>query len=94
VIERSVDDLAAVNARLGVPKAAEACHTAVVDGYVIEGHVPADVIRRIIKDRPDIIGVAVPGMPTGAPGMEGPKTLYEIMTWDKTGKLKVLEKRK
>jgi hypothetical protein len=93
VVERSVDDLAPIEARFGVPQAAAACHTAVIDGYVVEGHVPVDVIRRILKDRPHIVGVAVPGMPKGSPGMEGPKEPYDIVTWDKTGKITLLEKR-
>jgi hypothetical protein len=93
VVERSVDDLAPIEARFGVPQAAEACHTAVIAGYVVEGHVPVDVIRRILKDRPNIVGVAAPGMPTGAPGMDGPKEPYDIVTWDKTGKITLLEKR-
>ncbi len=82
-----------VEARYGVPKAAQACHTAVVDGYVVEGHVPVDVIRRMLKDRPSIVGIAVPGMPTGSPGMEGPKQPYDIVSFDKAGKITVIEKR-
>jgi hypothetical protein len=76
-----------------VPSAARSCHTAVVGGYVVVGHVPADVIRRILKDRPAIAGVAVPGMPSSAPGMEGPKAPYDIVTFDKDGKVSLLEKR-
>ncbi len=91
--EQNVDDLAGVNARYGVPKAAEACHTAVVDGYVVEGHVPVDAIRRMLKDRPDIVGIAVPGMPSGSPGMDGPKQPYDIVSFAKSGKITVLEKR-
>lgn len=91
--EQNVDDLAAVNARYGVPRAAEACHTAVAEGYVVEGHVPADAIRRMLKDRPDIVGIAVPGMPSGSPGMEGPRQAYDIVSFDKSGKITVIEKR-
>lgn len=67
---RDVTDLAAVKRRLGVPAAAEACHTAVVDGYVIEGHVPAEDVARLLAERPRVRGLAVPGMPLGSPGME------------------------
>lgn len=65
-----VADLAAVKARLGVPRALGSCHTATVGGYVIEGHVPAADIRRLLAQRPAATGLAVPGMPVGSPGME------------------------
>ena len=55
----------------GVPERLYACHTALVDGYLIEGHVPADLIYRLLKERPPVLGLAVPGMPMGSPGMEG-----------------------
>jgi len=64
------DDLAPVKARHGVPAALEACHTALVDGYVIEGHVPADDVLRLLAERPAATGLAVAGMPVGSPGME------------------------
>lgn len=54
----------------GVPQRMVSCHTALVDGYVIEGHVPADDIRRLMEERPDVVGLAVPGMPLGSPGMD------------------------
>lgn len=55
----------------GVPTRLSSCHTAIVDGYVVEGHVPADDIKRMLSERPNIKGIAVPGMPIGSPGMEG-----------------------
>ena len=64
-------DLKAVRDRLGVPAALAACHTAEVAGYVVEGHVPAEAVRRLLSDRPKAQGIAVPGMPIGSPGMEG-----------------------
>jgi len=88
-----VDDLAAVRARYGVPREAAACHTAVVGGYVVEGHVPADAIRRLLQDRPDVVGIAVPGMPSGSPGMDGPKEPYQIVSFDKAGRIRVIERR-
>lgn len=91
--ERNVEDLTPVEAQYGVPRAAQACHTAVVDGYVVVGHVPADAIRKMLKDRPDIAGISVPGMPSGSPGMEGPKEPFNIVSFDKTGKVTVIEKR-
>ena len=64
-------DLQVVRKRLGVSADLAACHTAEVAGYVIEGHVPALAVRKLLKERPDAIGLAVPGMPAGSPGMEG-----------------------
>jgi hypothetical protein len=64
-------DLETVRRRLGVPADLTACHTAEIAGYVIEGHVPASAVRRLLKERPDATGLAVPGMPAGSPGMEG-----------------------
>ena len=64
-------DLRPVRKRLGVPANLAACHTAEVDGYVLEGHVPAAAVRRLLEKRPTAIGLAVPGMPVGSPGMEG-----------------------
>lgn len=64
-------DMAAVKTRLGVPKAMQSCHTAQIDGYIVEGHVPADAIHRMLAERPGFVGVAAPGMPKGSPGMEG-----------------------
>ncbi|MET3606139.1 hypothetical protein ABIC99_003975 [Sphaerotilus sulfidivorans] len=62
----------AARVRLGMPQRFGSCHTALVQGYVIEGHVPASDIRRLLKDRPDALGLAVPSMPLGSPGMDGP----------------------
>ena len=58
--------------RLGLPKAFGSCHTALVDGYVLEGHVPARDVLRLLRERPAALGLAVPGMPVGSPGMDGP----------------------
>lgn len=73
-------DMTALKARLGVPDALISCHTAEVAGYVLEGHVPASAVLRLLKERPQAKGLAVPGMPMGSPGMEGgaPET-YEVM---------------
>lgn len=75
-----VADLASMKARLGVPKKLASCHTAEIGGYVIEGHVPADAIKRLLQEKPKAIGLAVPGMPVGSPGMEGgePET-YDVI---------------
>ena len=63
-------DMQAVKEELGIPQRLSSCHTAAVDGYVVEGHVPADDIRRLLHERPQAAGLAVPGMPVGSPGME------------------------
>jgi hypothetical protein len=85
-----MDDLSALKAKFKVPSDVQTCHTAIVDGYVIEGHVPASAIQRLLKERPAVLGLAVPGMPTGSPGMEGPGAQpYDVFTFDKQGKLKV-----
>ncbi len=65
----NVDDVAPIKRRLQVPDPLQSCHTAVVGDYVVEGHVPADLIQRLLRERPTVIGLAVPGMPAGAPGM-------------------------
>lgn len=69
---RDVTDLMSVKIDAGVPAGASSCHTALIDGYYVEGHVPAEQVKRLLAERPDIAGIAVPGMPTGSPGMEGP----------------------
>lgn len=77
-----------VKARLGVPQALASCHTAEVGGYVIEGHVPASAIRRILRERPEAVGLAVPGMPVGSPGMEvegSPAEAYEVILFGSAG---------
>jgi hypothetical protein len=64
------DDLAPIKEMLGIAPELQSCHTAVVDGYVVEGHVPAREVRRLLEERPAAVGLAVPGMPIGSPGME------------------------
>jgi hypothetical protein len=81
---RDVEDIAAVKERLGVATEISSCHTSQVDGYVIEGHVPASTVQRLLKERPKITGLAVPGMPMGSPGMEvpsGKKDAYSVVAF-------------
>src|SRR5712691_5167236 len=80
-------DLQRVRKRLGVPADLAACHTAEVDGYVLEGHVPAPAVRRLLKERPAAIGLSVPGMPAGSPGMEGgtPRP-YDVVLFGANGR--------
>ena len=75
-----------VKRQAGVPRGASSCHTAFVDGYVVEGHVPAEDIKRLLTERPDVAGIAVPGMPIGSPGMEGPNPQpYDTLAFDEDG---------
>jgi hypothetical protein len=83
------NDLAPIKQKLGVPRALQSCHTAVVEGYVIEGHVPADLVDRLLRERPSIAGLAVPGMPIGSPGMEVPgrqSERYTVLAFDRSGR--------
>jgi hypothetical protein len=84
VTEIKHDDLAPVKTRLGVPASLESCHTAEVDGYAIEGHVPVADITRLLADRPTGLGLAVPGMPMGSPGMEmgDDRDAYDVLLFD------------
>jgi hypothetical protein len=79
------DDVQAIKNKYRVPEAMASCHTAIVDGYVIEGHVPANDIMKLLKNKPKIVGIAVPGMPSGTPGMEmgARKDAYNVMSFDK-----------
>jgi hypothetical protein len=80
-------DLQPVRKRLGVPADLAACHTAEVEGYVLEGHVPAAAVRRLLEKRPTAIGLAVPGMPAGSPGMEGgTPQRYDVVLFGRTGR--------
>ena len=89
-----VTDIMEVKLRENVPFEISSCHTAIVDGYVIEGHVPADVIKRFLEERPPVIGLTVPGMPLGSPGMEAEyKQPYEGLTFDRDGNTKVYARR-
>lgn len=70
----------------GVPVELSSCHTTLVDGYVIEGHVPQDQVRRLLAERPNVVGIAAPGMPAGSPGMDIPNSPpYEIIAWSQDG---------
>lgn len=90
----NLDDVSPIKRKYGVPSSLASCHTAVVGGFAIEGHVPADVVKQALKERPAILGLAVPGMPMGAPGMEGPrKDPYDVIAFDRAGKTRVYAKR-
>ena len=80
---------------LGIPAEVRGCHTSVIDGIIVEGHVPADLVQKLLKERPEgIIGISVPGMPVGSPGMEGPyKEEYRVVVFDSKGKIDLYEMR-
>ena len=87
-------DLTPIKAELGVPGRMQSCHTAKVGDYIVEGHVPADLVRRMLDEKPDIKGLAVPGMPMGSPGMEGPrKDRYNVIAIGNDGRLEVFARR-
>ncbi len=84
---RDLRSLTAIKMEVGVPPAMASCHTALLQGYVIEGHVPAEAIERLLEERPQIAGLAVPGMPIGSPGMEGPNPEpYTVYAFDREGR--------
>ena len=83
---REIADVAPIRRRYGVPDQLASCHTAVVAGYAIEGHVPASDIQRLLRERPKVRGLAVPGMVAGSPGMEqGPPQPYATLAFDDRG---------
>jgi hypothetical protein len=94
-IVKDLPEVGSTKAKLGVPSDLQSCHTSVVDGYVVEGHVPADVVKQLLKERPKVAGIAVPGMPVGSPGMEqgDRKDPYDIVAFDKAGKTSVYATR-
>jgi hypothetical protein len=87
-IDMTNDALYALKESKGIPPELVSCHTAEIDGYIIEGHVPADVIHELLLEKPDIVGLAVPGMPPGSPGMGGqPQGQLEILAFDQQGQV-------
>lgn len=78
--------LNAMRRELGIPRKLIGCHTAVIGDYVVEGHVPAAQIQRLLREKPEVLGISVPGMPVGSPGMEGPGGKpYDVLSWRKDG---------
>lgn len=95
VTVRDLDNLAPIKAEAGVPARLQSCHTAIVQGYAIEGHVPADLVKKLLAEKPRATGLAVPGMPVGAPGMEQgtTKQAYDVLLFDAQGRTTVYAKR-
>lgn len=93
VIEKNSNNVEQIKLEQGVKPNHVSCHTALVEGYVVEGHVPANDIKRMLQEKPKITGLAVPGMPTGSPGMESNyKDPYEVLAFVKNGKTKVFSR--
>ncbi|OWY37248.1 metal-binding protein [Xenophilus sp. AP218F] len=88
-------NLAPVKDMMGVPAGLRSCHTALVGGYVVEGHVPADLVRKLLTDKPRIAGIAAPGMPPSSPGMDVPgvKQPYQVIAFQKNGQTSVYAQR-
>ncbi len=94
VTVRDLPDLTEMKASFGIPRALESCHTAQVGGYLVEGHVPADLITKLLREKPAARGLAVPGMPIGSPGMEGgTPERYNVLLFDKAGGTRVYATR-
>jgi len=96
VVEKKQEDMDAIKARYGVPEQLSSCHTAIVGGYVIEGHVPAADVERLLKERPtNVVGLTAPGMPMQSPGMQ-PEMLkpknYDVLAFDKDGNTTVFSR--
>lgn len=80
------DTMAAVKEKAGVPAALQGCHTVLIAGYAVEGHVPVSAVKRLLAEKPSVAGIALPGMPSGSPGMTGPKTApFEVMSFGPAG---------
>jgi hypothetical protein len=97
VVVKDTDDVGGIKFDRGVPPSLHGCHTALVQGYVVEGHVPADLIDRMLRERPKIVGLAVPGMPAGSPGMDlqpgQRREAYKVFAFDPAGKSTVFATR-
>jgi hypothetical protein len=95
VSSMEMPDLDRVKTAYGVPRPLQTCHTALIDGYVVEGHVPLDALQKLLKERPKIAGVGVAGMPVGSPGMESGsrKDAYDVVAFDRDGKTSVYLKK-
>ncbi|MFO1097081.1 MAG: DUF411 domain-containing protein [Xanthobacteraceae bacterium] len=81
-----VDDMSAVKAKLDIPENVQSCHTAQIDGYLIEGHVPAPAVVTLLDERPALKGIALPGMPAGPPGMGGSRGVYHLVGFTPEGR--------
>lgn len=94
VSPNDVQNMDEIKRTMNVPTTLQSCHTAVVGRYVIEGHVPADVIKKFLAEKPSALGLAVPGMPIGSPGMEGARAeRYNVLAFERNGTTRIYAKR-
>lgn len=96
-IDMPQTELDKLKAKRGVPASVHSCHTALLGRYVLEGHIPASEVKRLLREKPDVVGIAVPGMPPGSPGMEvADRDLptYNVLSFDKQGKTRVFSTQK
>lgn len=90
-----ITDVTSIKTRYQIPVELQSCHTSLVGGYVVEGHVPVEALEQLLAERPSVKGIAVPGMPIGAPGMEQPGVApepYEVLTFDAVGNTAVFSR--
>ena len=93
VTVQDVPDTSPYRKKYGVPDQLASCHTGVIESYAVEGHVPAREIHRLLREKPKAVGLAVPGMPAGSPGMEAPRAQgYSVLLVEAAGKVTVFEK--
>ncbi|MEH2356346.1 DUF411 domain-containing protein [Nostoc sp.] len=94
IIDFSTPDIETVKQKYNVPDNLSSCHTAIVNGYVIEGHVPADDIKRLLQEKPNVVGLSVPQMPVGTPGMEmgNRKDPFSVLSFDRNNSVAVFNK--
>ncbi|MDB9527904.1 DUF411 domain-containing protein [Oscillatoria sp. CS-180] len=87
VKDNLTEDMTAIKEQYGVPANLASCHTTIVDGYVVEGHIPAEDVQRLLAEKPDVAGIAVPGMPIGSPGMEAGDYVepYTVFSFTESG---------
>ncbi len=86
-----VQNMDAVKQKIGIPGKLASCHTAIVDGYIVEGHVPATDVKKLLAEKKDVLGISVPGMPVGTPGMEMGDRVdrYDVISFNKEGHLEI-----
>ncbi|GMR17760.1 MAG: hypothetical protein BMS9Abin33_0153 [Gammaproteobacteria bacterium] len=93
VSSENVDDLSAIKKRYGIKENIRSCHTAIIGQYIVEGHVPAQDIKRMLREQPGIRGISAPGMPLGSPGMEVEiSKSFNVLSFDKSGKIEIYSK--
>lgn len=92
VTSKPTENMTEIRNQFGVPEKMSSCHTAVIEGYIIEGHVPASDIEKLLATRPDVVGLAAPGMPAKSPGMQPEGEIpanYDVLSFDRSGNAKV-----